>query len=166
MNVVAGRLENDLLSEFFPFTPYTILDDNCRVCLLNIPIWMSIEWYNLNQTKMTYAYHYGLNPNNMESKWFIKLFDLDLIKIYSVAELLKVKNFRSSFRSSLRMQLEDWLDGESNYKSPFSQKQWDSLTKGNEIYGQMDLTFQTNPFVSKVWTLEEFKNQTQEWGYR
>ena len=166
MNVVAGRLENDLLSEFFPFKPDTILDDDCRVCLLNIPVWMSIEWYNLNQTKMTYAYHYGLSPNNYESKWFIKLFEMDLVKIYSVAELLKVKNFRSNFRSSLRMQLEDWLDGESNYKSPFSQKQWDALTKGNEIYGQMDLTFQANPFVSKVWTLDEFKNQTQEWGYR
>lgn len=57
-----------------------------------------------------------------------KLVSLSGIEQYSCFILLKVKNFRSSFRKSLRKQLETWLNGESQYSSPFSMKQWGCLT--------------------------------------
>lgn len=40
-------------------------------------------------------------------------------------------NLRSTFRMSLKSQLIKWLEGESVYSSPFSPKQWESLTGGH-----------------------------------
>ena len=52
---------------------------------------------------------------------------LSAAKQYAALGLLKVKRFRSSFRASLRKQLDSWLAGESKYDSPFSWKQWECL---------------------------------------
>lgn len=45
----------------------------------------------------------------------------------AAVKLLKVKKFRSSFRASLRDQLEAWLAGDSDFASPFSPRQWSAL---------------------------------------
>jgi len=50
----------------------------------------------------------------------------------AVIKLLKVKNFRSEFRQSLRDRLESWLEtpaDERQYDSPFSFRQWECLTR-------------------------------------
>lgn len=155
MITMVGEIIDGNITNFFPMSEDIEFYDDLRICLMSLPVWMDVEWYNLNQTKMTYAYNFDFNPNVYEKEWFFKVFQFDLIKLYSVSQLLKVKNFRSQFRQSLRMQLEDWLDGASNYKSPFSQKQWDMLTRGNEIYGTMDFSFAKNPFIYKSFSIDE-----------
>ena len=42
----------------------------------------------------------------------------------ALVKLLKQKSFRSDFRKSLRLQLEKWLYGDSEYQYPFSDKQF------------------------------------------
>ena len=44
------------------------------------------------------------------------------------AQLLGTKKFRSSFRASLRQQLDSWLRGEGKYETPLSDRQIASLT--------------------------------------
>jgi hypothetical protein len=51
----------------------------------------------------------------------------------AAAKLLRTRNFRSSFRASLRDQIVAWLEtseGLRRFDSPLSQRQWEILVDG------------------------------------
>ena len=96
-----------------------------------LPDWMEPEEYLNNMTSWKWAWGMGANPE-WPAIWQRSIaYDIEEeAKILVVIKLLKTKNFRSSFRQSLRNKLEDWLNTpreEREYDSPFSYKQWDAL---------------------------------------
>ncbi len=111
-------------------------DDDRRVSVdaygtreVSIPDWMDADIYAGNsslQVSLKWFFGFGGVASWGES-WFEKIADLGEASRLAVIRLLKVKKFRSAFRKSLRDQLEKWLNGDSDYGSPFSQKQWDCL---------------------------------------
>ena len=61
----------------------------------------------------------------ISDSWIKKLMYMSREERTACIGLLKVKNFRSEFRKSLRGQLENWLNEDTpRYPSPFSGKQW------------------------------------------
>jgi len=78
---------------------------------------------------------------DLAKKWRLQLSEIEeLVEIYkmgtaewnAIAGLLKIKNFRSSFRASLNEQLRTWLKtdpGERKYQHPLSFRQMESLTQ-------------------------------------
>ena len=61
--------------------------------------------------------------------WLERLIALEGYQRTACIGLLKVQNFRSPFRKSLRDQLETWLNGLNTYPKPFTWKQWKCLVK-------------------------------------
>ena len=57
-----------------------------------------------------------------------KIYGTESKAIKVCAQLLGTKKFRSSFRASLRQQLDSWLRGEGKYETPLSDRQIASLT--------------------------------------
>ena len=58
-----------------------------------------------------------------------KVYGSESKALKACAQLLGTKKFRSSFRASLRQQLDAWLRGEVEYATPFSPRQIASLVK-------------------------------------
>ena len=67
----------------------------------------------------------GIDPCAIPLDWQRKIQTLKDWQRIACLDLLKVKNFRSEFRKSLRTQLEAWLSGANQYDSPFSSRQWE-----------------------------------------
>ena len=61
---------------------------------------------------------------SITSEHTVKLAKLSWPQIVAATSLLNTKSFRSDFRRSLRDQILRWLDGDSQYSSPLSAKQW------------------------------------------
>jgi hypothetical protein len=98
---------------------------------VEVPDWMTCDEYLSHQTEWKYYCGFG-GQLAWPRQWFFRLIKLDESAKYAAMKLLNVKKFRSSFRMSLRSQLEAWLnDPEPRYQSPFSPRQWEVLLDGH-----------------------------------
>lgn len=93
---------------------------------VEVPCWMDPASYPDRAIDMKYFLGAGGNEA-WGREWFERLVSLDFGVRFACCQLLNTKNFRSDFRRSLRDQLVKWLNGESNYSSPFSPKQLNCL---------------------------------------
>lgn len=95
---------------------------------VTLPDWLDAHEWLRNTVTWKYAWGTGVEqdwPENVQRR----LAHLSTAQRMAACKLYKTKNFRSSFRKSLREQLDAWLDGESDYASPFSPRQWDCLIR-------------------------------------
>jgi hypothetical protein len=97
------------------------------VCTIELPDWMSEEEYIRNWVDWKYVWGRGCSKEWPE-KWQRFFCQVSAEKCLAMVKLLKVKKFKSEFRKSLRIQLEEWLNSEERkYPMPFSPKQWSTL---------------------------------------
>lgn len=76
-----------------------------------------------------------------QAKALLRYMDSGSLRFNACVKLLKTQKFRSSFRESLRGQLEKWIGtvqtGEIQYNTPFSEKQWEVLLRNERpVYRQ------------------------------
>ncbi len=105
--------------------------DKWAVHEVALPDWLRPEEWIQQTVAWTWAWGLGM-ASAWPERWqrAIVYSDWSEAERLAVIKLLKVKKFRSSFRQSLRDQLESWLDtlpDERKYDSPFSHKQWQAL---------------------------------------
>ena len=91
-----------------------------------LPDWLRPEEWIAQHVQFGYAWARGL-PADAPEGWARRLMQLEPVLQYACYRLLAVKNFRSEFRKSLRLQLESWLNGNSEYDRPFSDRQIELL---------------------------------------
>lgn len=99
---------------------------------IELPYWLSPSEWISNQTAWKYTWGLGCNQAWPEN-WQRGLLRLSSEQTYVAAKLLKTKSFRSEFRAKMRMQLVAWLEGHSEYESPFSWRQWDAITSHHDV---------------------------------
>lgn len=93
---------------------------------VTLPDWLSpSEWIN-HSVAFGYMWAHGVDPDWPE-RWQRRLLTIGGVGQYVCCKLLKTKKFRSTFRESLCEQIKRWLEEDSEYTSPLSGKQWDSL---------------------------------------
>lgn len=100
--------------------------DRYEVRDIVLPAWLSADEWSRDCVAWGYAWARHVEPEWPEA-WQRGLLKLSAVKQLACAKLLATKNFRSDFRKSLRAQLETWLEGGSDFPSPFSHGQWDCL---------------------------------------
>jgi hypothetical protein len=93
---------------------------------VTLPDWLSPEEWLRDAVPWKYNWGMGVNEEWPES-WQRALLMIGAPQRLACVNLLKVKKFRSDFRASLRVQLESWIEGNREYDSPFSRRQWDAL---------------------------------------
>ena len=95
---------------------------------VELPDWLSVSEYCSRVKSDREALVTQLS--GLTGKQALALIDLDIEKRAVCVKLLETKKFRSSFRQSLRDQLDRWIDdAEKKYDSPFSWKQWSCLLR-------------------------------------
>ena len=98
-----------------------------------LPDWMTVDEYIRDRVKFRYFVGFG-GDLSWGRTWFYRLTELPEALRYCCIKLLKVKNFRSDFRKSLREQLERWLNAESvEHSFPFSTRQMDFVISRHDI---------------------------------
>ena len=102
-----------------------------KVTNVILPEWLDPEEWLANTTQWKWLW--GLR--GMDSEW-PEVWQRGLLRLsntgqrLAAVELLKTKNFRSTFRKSLHDQIVAWLETPSDarrYSSPLSPRQWDVL---------------------------------------
>ena len=89
----------------------------------DIPEWMTPEEYIGQQINWKYYKAIG-GTEEMGRQVYYKITSIENGALRLAAmKLLKTKKFRSAFRKKLREQLENWIEGKSEYDKPFSPKQ-------------------------------------------
>ena len=95
-----------------------------------LPDWMDPRSYVGNaslQVGLKWFVGFGGDPE-WPRQWFDRITRLGERSRFAAIKLLNVKKFRSTFRQSLRSQLEAWLnDPRPQHESPFSPRQWAAL---------------------------------------
>lgn len=93
---------------------------------VELPEWLPPDEWIRNRTAWKWFWGFFGCQNDLSPEASRKLAytKMTATRRFAMAKLLKTKKFRSSFRASLRRQLEKWLDGESDHENPFSPKQW------------------------------------------
>lgn len=89
------------------------------------PKWLPHNDFTKNRSKWLRLWFTGI-PNDWPEQWQRGLLDLTIVDQMLAIQLLQTKHFRSSFRASVRKQLEQWLKTpapDRKYPSPFSEKQ-------------------------------------------
>ena len=99
-----------------------------------LPDWLRPEEWIAQHVAFGYAWARGL-PADAPEGWARRLMKLGPTNQYACYRLLAVKNFRSEFRKSLRVQLENWLNGNSEYDRPFSDRQFETLVTVHDHKG-------------------------------
>ena len=100
---------------------YHVVDTLYSILEVSAPIGMSdIDFCNIQDTLPGLL---RLMPS-VTSEHAVKLCKLPWPQIVAATSLLNTKAFRSEFRRSLRDQILNWLNGDSQYSSPLSAKQW------------------------------------------
>ncbi len=103
-----------------------------RVREIELPEWMTVEFYI--EYEVALKYFVGLGGSlEWAEQWVTKLLTFPETRKFVCFKLLNTKNFKSEFRKSLRDQLEKWLNGGSEFSSPFSDRQWASLTDNYSV---------------------------------
>jgi len=96
---------------------------------VELPEWLSPKEWIAEQVAWKYTWGLGVDPE-WDEAWQRGLLRMSSEHTLACVSLLKVKNFRSEFRQSLRTQLETWLTtpfDERKHSDPFSPRQWDCL---------------------------------------
>jgi hypothetical protein len=96
---------------------------------VELPDWLSPEEWIGSTVQWKYTWGFGVDTSWPES-WQRGLKNLCTTMRLACVKLLKVKNFRSKFRESLRDQLVTWLETapeSRQFDDPFSRRQWDAL---------------------------------------
>ena len=93
---------------------------------VEIPDWMTPNEYVGQEINWKYFKIIG-GTEALGRKAYYRLIDLHGSLRVACVKLLNTKNFRSDYRASLRLQLDKWIDGDSPFSSPFSQKQQNSI---------------------------------------
>ena len=104
--------------------------------LVDAPKELKQKYYRHNQAKALLAHRAELikiaRANGLDNYTVLnplaKIYSTESTAIKVCAQLLGTKKFRSSFRASLRQQLDSWLRGEGKYETPLSDRQIASLT--------------------------------------
>jgi hypothetical protein len=94
-----------------------------------LPAWLSGNEWARSCVKWKYTWLTGVDATWPEV-WQRALADMNVSHRLAVVKLLKVKNFRSAFRKSLRDQIVAWMETPvegRKYRSPLSARQWESL---------------------------------------
>lgn len=106
-----------------------------KLVTVELPDWASAEDYCNVCFTVNLKYYKGFGGDIAWGRqWFLRLVELPEALRYSCIALLRVKNFRSSFRQSLRNQLEAWLNADKpEHFMPFSQRQADVLVTERDI---------------------------------
>ena len=95
-----------------------------------MPKWLDPEDYKKNKSKYIIAWTLGV-PLNISCE---RIMMLQPKQVYVIGQLLKTKKFKSNYRKSLRSRLDAWLeDVDSDYFSPFSNKQWETVINDHVI---------------------------------
>lgn len=97
-----------------------------QVRRVEIPAWMSLGEWLRSYIPLKYLYGRGADPS-WPAEWQRRLMMLGGEAQLVCSKLLATKSFRNPFRAQLRMQLVVWLEGRSEYDSPFSGRQWECL---------------------------------------
>ncbi len=102
------------------------------LCSVMLPDWLSVDEWIDNTVAWKWAWSIGAKPNEWPERWQRALaYEISgTVERLGCAKLLNTKNFRSTFRQSLRDQLVKWIEtpvDEREYRSPFSPAQWESV---------------------------------------
>ena len=98
-----------------------------KIIEVELPDWLDPEEYIRDQISWEWLWRLG-TPKEWPKSWQRGLLKLETsAQKLACIQLLKTKKFRSTFRESLRDQLVAWLEGDSEYPSPFSPRQWEAL---------------------------------------
>jgi hypothetical protein len=98
---------------------------NYELLEVQLPSWLSASEYAGSYIAWSYLWARGCDPTWSEQVQR-SLLGLDCYDQTAAIGLLKVKNFRSEFRASLRAQVDAWIatePSERSYKSPLSPRQ-------------------------------------------
>lgn len=104
--------------------PWTV--DRWEIREVELPDWLEPQEWIRNTVSWKYLWGMGADRDWPES-WQRAIIRMNAAEKLACIKLLKVKNFRSEFRASLRQQLELWIAGDRRYDTPFSHRQWDVL---------------------------------------
>lgn len=98
---------------------------------VELPSWMDPHVYAVSTSlHVMVKYMTGLGASlEWGEDWWKRIWKFNSARRLAVIKLLSTENFRSDFRKSLNEQLVAWLNGESDYPSPFSPRQWECLTR-------------------------------------
>lgn len=101
-----------------------------EVRAVELPSWLSAAEWCANSVAWKYVWGAGVDPTWPEA-WQRGLARLSFVERHAAAALLRVKNFRSEFRLSLRNQLVTWLEAPvaERRRSPLSERQWECLVR-------------------------------------
>lgn len=98
-----------------------------EVHTVTLPDWLSPEEWIANTIGWKYTWGCGVDPEWPEA-WQRGLKNMgSAAQRVACADLLRTKKFRNTFRASLCEQLKKWLEGDSDFASPFSARQWGCL---------------------------------------
>lgn len=98
---------------------------NNEVVTEPLPTWLNEELYKARNGKYIIIWSLGF-PTDIPCG---RILQYSSEQIYILSDLLNTNNFKSSYRKSLRNQLDNWLDDEeSSFTTPFSEKQWSTLS--------------------------------------
>jgi hypothetical protein len=100
---------------------------------IELPIWCNVrKYYNDYYYRAIVLEILQLNDfNNSLYEKLTELLSIDTVKC--CIALLKVKKFRSTFLQSLRLQLDQWLNGNGKYDQPFSYRQLECIIDSYHI---------------------------------
>lgn len=97
-----------------------------EVHTVTLPDFLDPEEWCSDVTAWKYTWGAGVDPEWPEA-WQRGLKKLEMNERVACADLLRTKKFRNEFRASLCEQLKKWLEGGSDFRTPFSARQWECL---------------------------------------
>ena len=95
---------------------------------VELPEWLDPEFWLRNQVQFKYLW--SIVGKDCPERIQRALLPMGMPERMGCWNLLKVKNFRSDFRRSLRAQLDAWIDTPAEartHRSPFSPRQWECV---------------------------------------
>lgn len=115
-----------------------VMVDKYAVDTIDLPDWIDIDRYIYDPLSFEFLLRkmaiFKIDPDTLTIGAATKLMAMPTKDVFACLSLLKVKNFRSEFRASLRGQLDEWLETDENtFDSPFSYKQWECLLNNHII---------------------------------
>jgi len=109
-----------------------VTEKKYSVVAVLLPAWMSTQEYIRPDVRMDLKYKWGgtdARPDWPES-WTRALMEMSFERVYWLSKILKVQNFRSNFRKSLKEQMVRWFEtppSERRYGFPLSPRQYAAI---------------------------------------
>ena len=109
----------------------TGLGPRYQVREIDIPDWAdAVRWYNDDGYRHKVL---SLQDIDIMPEYARRLIELPREQCDACAALLRVRKFRSGFLASLRNQVGNWLQGESQYETPLSPKQTAAVVRAYRL---------------------------------